>query len=340
MRFLKALPPYFGGKQKLLGTIFAQMPKPAEAPVLVDAFLGGGSISLYAKAKGYTVLCNDISLRSAVVGRALIENDRVKLTETDMWRLLRPNDYRFVRDHLAHLFTPEDAETLDTMMGNIRGEMDPESVRYYLYLLVVILFVLRYRKYGDFGNEGIYWPLVNRENAMIKKTHFKSVQRIVKPPTQKLAAVIKAINSGVFGNGKENKFTQSDVLDFLDGVNAQADIIYFDPPYYGCTSYEETYQVLDSILAGSLVKPNKSGFNKEGALNLLREMFRRATKAPLWIISYGGPKVGVQDLIDVVQEFRPAQAVQLEYTYNFGNVKQDSEGRETEFLIRAERGAG
>lgn len=42
----------------------------------------------------------------------------------------------------------------------------------------------------------------------------------------------------------------------------------------------------------------------------------------------------------MVQEFRPAQAVQLEYTYNFGNVKQDSEGRETEFLIRAERGAG
>ena len=36
---LKALPPYFGGKRRLLGRIFKHMPKPRDAPILVDAFM-------------------------------------------------------------------------------------------------------------------------------------------------------------------------------------------------------------------------------------------------------------------------------------------------------------
>jgi len=74
---LKALPPYFGGKRRLLGRIFKHIPKPSEAPVLVDAFMGGGSVALFGKARGYRVIANDIALRSHIVGKALIENDHV-----------------------------------------------------------------------------------------------------------------------------------------------------------------------------------------------------------------------------------------------------------------------
>ena len=54
---------------------------------IVDAFLGGGSVSLTAKARGFRVICNDGALRSALVGRALIENDRVTLAREDITRL-------------------------------------------------------------------------------------------------------------------------------------------------------------------------------------------------------------------------------------------------------------
>jgi len=74
MKFLQALPPYFGGKQRLLKHIFGLIPPSSQAPVLADAFLGGGSVSLFAKAMGYKVLCNDLAERSAVIGRGLIEN--------------------------------------------------------------------------------------------------------------------------------------------------------------------------------------------------------------------------------------------------------------------------
>ena len=54
---LQALPPYLGGKRKLMGRIFKHLPGPTEAPVFIDAFLGGGSVSLMAKARGYRVIC-------------------------------------------------------------------------------------------------------------------------------------------------------------------------------------------------------------------------------------------------------------------------------------------
>lgn len=258
MRFLQALPPYFGGKQKLLGKIFSLMPAPDRAPVLIDAFLGGGSISLFGKARGYKVLCNDIALRSAVIGRALIENDKVKLTKADIALVLRHNDYHFTREHFPEAFTPEDAEIIDTMMGNIKAM--EETIKKYLLLLVVILFILRYRKYGDFGNKWLYRPLAAKENVYLPKGHFNSVRKITKPPEEKLSSILRAVNAGVFPNGQAN-----------------------------------------------------------------------------WIISYGGPKVEVADILAIVRKFRSAEAVPLNYKYQFGN-QTESRNRQTEMLIVARQG--
>jgi adenine-specific DNA methylase len=333
MKFLNALPPYFGGKQKLLGKIFSLMPAPDRAPILIDAFLGGGSISLFGKARGYKVLCNDIALRSAVIGRALIENDKVKLTKADIALVLRHNDYHFTREHFPEAFTPEDAEIIDTMMGNIRAM--EETTKKYLLLLVIILFILRYRKYGDFGNKWLYRPLAAKENVYLPKGHFNSVRKITKPPEEKLASILRAVNAGVFPNGQANMFFQMDVLEFLAQV--RGDIAYFDPPYYGSSSYEERYRELDCILAGEMTEPKKSAFNREGALALIEEMLALAKEVPIWIISYGGPKVEVADILAIVRKFRSAEAVPLNYKYQFGN-QTESRNRQTEMLIVARQG--
>ena len=65
---LKGLPPYLGGKRRLLGRIFKRIPIPRDAPILVDVFKGGGSVALFGKARGYRVIANDIALRSHLVG--------------------------------------------------------------------------------------------------------------------------------------------------------------------------------------------------------------------------------------------------------------------------------
>jgi adenine-specific DNA methylase len=152
--------------------------------------------------------------------------------------------------------------------------------------------------------------------------------------TERLMKEANKVNDAVFANGQDNKFTQLDVLEFLE--QARGDIVYFDPPYYGSSPYEERYKVLDWILAGEVKQPEKSGFNKQQAYQLIDEMLRRAQWAKVWVISYGGPEVDRKEFLALINKHRKAQEVPLKYQYRFGNQKKDSEKRETEILIRAE----
>src|SRR5712691_8779567 len=90
-----ALPPYLGGKRRLCPLIFREIDRlvPRRAwrdLTLVDGFLGGGSVSLYAKAQGFRVVSTDIAERSITIGEALIENSRVRLLREDVLRLAAP----------------------------------------------------------------------------------------------------------------------------------------------------------------------------------------------------------------------------------------------------------
>lgn len=75
-KVFNALPAFLGGKRRLAPLIFAllarRMPRSSwRGMTFVDPFLGGGSVSLLAKAYGFRVICNDLALRSAAIGRVL-----------------------------------------------------------------------------------------------------------------------------------------------------------------------------------------------------------------------------------------------------------------------------
>ncbi len=89
LKIFDAIPAYFGGKQKLARRIVKQ----AEgATTFIDAFSGGGVVSLAAKAQGFKVISNDYSRRSFTVLRALIENDSRKIKREDVYSLLQETE--------------------------------------------------------------------------------------------------------------------------------------------------------------------------------------------------------------------------------------------------------
>ena len=150
-----SLPAYFGGKRRLIGKIFKHVPRPQEAPVFVDAFLGGGSVSLFAKARGYKILANDIALRSEIVGRALIENDKVTLAAEDVTRLFvtDDNESHFVEENFApDVVTTKHARFLDRAFVNARAA---PGVKGWLLLLLLVKYILRMRPMNDFGAKTI-----------------------------------------------------------------------------------------------------------------------------------------------------------------------------------------
>src|SRR3972149_4330270 len=117
-----ALPPYLGGKRRLCPTIFREIDRVVPRRLwarlsFLDAFLGGGSVSLYAKAQGFAhVTACDIAERGIVVGQALIENSRVRLTREDVLRLAAPDSSlpgRVEAEMAPSVFTREQAQFID-----------------------------------------------------------------------------------------------------------------------------------------------------------------------------------------------------------------------------------
>src|SRR5437867_13416924 len=121
MKMWSALYPYLGGKRRLCPLIFREIDRVVprrfwSGLTFLDAFLGGGSVSLGAKAQGFKVVATDIAERSIVVGQALIENTRVRLTKEDVLRLLAPrmgNPGRVERVLTPSVFTANVGRFLD-----------------------------------------------------------------------------------------------------------------------------------------------------------------------------------------------------------------------------------
>src|SRR5690606_4739904 len=130
-------------------------PSPAQAPRLLDAFSGGGSVSIYAKAKGYRVIANDIAERSHIVAKALIENSTVRIEPDDVLRLFvaNPNQNHFAETELCpDVLTSKQAKFLDTAIANARAMPEPKR---WLMMLLVVKYVLRMRPMGNFGAKTI-----------------------------------------------------------------------------------------------------------------------------------------------------------------------------------------
>ena len=128
-----ALPPYSGGKRRLISKIFRLLESAVPAsewPTLhfMDAFVGGGVVSLAAKALGFKALhCNDWSERSQIVIQALIENQSRIFSSSELLALTRPLETPgFVQTHYApSVFSTRHAIALDRILYNAQQLQNP-----------------------------------------------------------------------------------------------------------------------------------------------------------------------------------------------------------------------
>ncbi len=267
LRMFSALPPYFGGKRKLCSAIFRHIARyiPREkwqGMVFVDAFLGGGAVSLFAKAQNFKVLANDISTRSFIVGKAIIENNDTLITNSDIYRLYMPNlecNHLIEKQFVPDVFSRRHGIFLDNAFANAKRPLD-------IYLLIKYIFTIR--PYSKFSSPNAFnRPFEEGRFDEIKPTYIKHTSDNLKTPLEILKIEKNRVNAGIFSNGLENKVYKMDVFEFLR--NVYGDILYLDPPYASTLSYESEYKVLDMILGDE--KP-KSRFSSEGGMKFLEEL--------------------------------------------------------------------
>ena len=329
-----SLPPYLGGKRRLCPLIFREIDRIVprrrwSGLKLLDAFLGGGSVSLYGKAQGFSVIATDIAERAIVIGQALIENSRVRLTREDVLRLLAPVRRlagRIESEMAPAVFTKTQARFIDTALAAADETADPTKAA--LIRLLAMRTALLCHAYSQVRKGTIHRVTTGEFESITESAvyHYVDGMRLTTP--KKLWPLAQEINAGVFeGRGRVMK---TSVLDALPGI--EADVAYFDPPYPGVMSYEKEYKVIDEILEGAS-RPTSPFTAKDGA-RMIDGLFDRAGHIPIWILSLGNAVVGVEDLeAKMLKHGRRTKAIALKYQHLPAVATEEKKRENREFLV-------
>lgn len=332
LKFFNAPIPYFGGKKKLCPVIFSGINKRIprdewQGATFVDAFMGSGAVSLYAKALGFRIIANDIAERSFIAGKALIENNQTLLTDEDIYKLLMPNKenkHLIEKECVPNVFPRRHAVFLDNAFANARRNLDK---------YILIKYIFRIRPYSKFSSPGAFGvPFEDGRYDEIKATYTKHVKDNLKTPLEILKIEKDRINQGIFSNGLKNEIHKKDVFEFIDSV--EGDILYCDPPYGGTLTYETEYAILDKILGDE--KPTSRFSDKDG-MDMLDALLAKADKFKLWAISYGNA-AGQNDLnrlMGMVSRYRTCESREFVYRHCEAMASEEHKEKCREWMVIA-----
>ena len=329
-----ALPPYLGGKRRLCPLIFREIDRVLprrhwREHAFLDGFLGGGSVSLYAKALGFRVVSCDIAERAITVGEALIANSRVRLTREDVLRLVAPSDDppgRVEREYAPSVFTQEQARFLDRALAVARET--PDKAKAALIRLLAVRVALLAHPMSQVRAGTIHRISSGDYESVTESCRFHYIDGLRLTRVQKLWELAQQINAGVFQG--EAQVLRESVLDALPRIEAA--VAYFDPPYPGVMSYEKEYRVIDEILEGKA--RTTSPFTAKDGASLLDTLFERARHIPVWLLSLGNAVVGLDELeAKMTRLGRETKAIAIRYQHLPAVATQEKKRENREFLV-------
>jgi len=329
-----SLPPYLGGKRRLCGAIFRELDRvlPREhwsGRTFLDGFLGGGSVSLYAKAQGFSVISTDIASRSIVIGEGLIANSTVRLTKADIDRAVstspqdvRPNARRFV----PAVFSENVGLVLDRLFH--AADTSPIRAKAALFRMLAIRVALLAHPMSQVRAGTAHRATTGEWEAITPSClkHYVDALRLDTP--QKLWHLAQKTNAGVFqGQGEVH---QGSVLDLLPTI--RADVAYLDPPYSGVMSYEKEYRVIDELLEGTTRET--SPFTARDGASMIDTLLERAQHIPLWVLSFGNETVSLEELEGKMTRLgRVTKAIAIRYQHLPAIATEEKKATNREFLL-------
>lgn len=330
-----ALPPFNGGKRRLCGLIFGAIdrvvPRAAwPSLTFVDGFLGGGSVSLFAKAQGFgRVVSIDIARRSVLVGEALIANSRVRLTPDDVTHVLAPRGGTpglVERELVPDAFTASQARAIDNALA-LASEAGDAAKAALLRLLAVRIALAAHP--FSYARRGTIGKMTTGEFESITPSALPQYVRGLRLATfPQLWDLAERINGGVFeGRGE---VLQGDTLELLPTI--EADILYADPPYAATRSYESAYRVIDFIL-GEETRPT-SPFTAQGGAGMIDALLERAKHVPLVVVSFGNETVSLQEFEQkMARHGRSTRAIEIPYARLAALSKGEKSRCDRELLV-------
>lgn len=275
---------FIGNKEKITNWMFDFVPSDVE--VFLDGFSGGASVSYEAKKRNFEVISNDVLKINYLISKALVENNKHKLSEKDIELIFngKPISGYMHKNYSNKNFFPEECMELDLYRKNI----DKLSNNYKKAMALVLMrrSMIRKMPYSRFN---IKWEKVKQlRDEEYSYKHYKRRRAYHNESFKKhFLSNVDEYNLSLFDNGKNNKAHNKDIFSFINKV--EADLIYLDPPYPGTLNkYFEFYGLLDEYVDSKEHTPFTNSFtNKNEALKLFDKLFKLSGDKKYMILSTG-----------------------------------------------------
>jgi adenine-specific DNA methylase len=328
---------YLGSKERFVKWILKFIPK--EAKSCIDAFSGSSVIGYHLKDKGLKVISNDFLKFNHYISKALIENNKARLSEDDIKMLLSENFEKdnFIEREFAGLFyTKEECKFLDNLWFNIQ-KLDDDYKKAIVYTAICRT-LTRKVLFGYFCHT----------KAMEYRTHPERVKRnpsINQDIEELFLFFLKKYNNSVFDNQQQNLAINGDILKIIQ--NLKVDVAYFDPPYVGIhPDYQGFYHFLETYVDymkdkklfnhTKMTEKKPSGFiKKEDIIKSFQELFEKSKHIPYWLISYNSRAFpDAKTMMNLIKEYKDVTLEHYEFENNFGGMGAKKGSKEYLFVCK------
>jgi adenine-specific DNA methylase len=212
-----------GSKLKIVDWIWEGI-KDLDFDTILDAFGGTGSVVYMLKSKCKQVVYNDLLKFNWCIGTALVENDDVKLSETEVDFLLKKHKSvkypSFIRDTFKDIyFTDEENRWIDMVVTNI--DLLDNFYKKAIACFALFQACIVKRPFNLFHRKNLYIRFSDVERNFGNKTTWDT------PFETHFRQFVHEGNQAVFCNGRQNRALNLDAMD----IEGHFDLVYIDTPY-------------------------------------------------------------------------------------------------------------
>ena len=320
-----------GSKLKIVDWIWGAI-EGLKFETALDAFGGTGCVSYMLKTKGKRVCYNDVLKFNWYIGLALIANERIRLTESDVaFILARHSEVKyptFIQNTFKDIyFTDEENKWLDTVVTNI-GNLGDEYKKAMAYFALFQACIIK-RPFNLFHRKNLYIRLSDVERSFGNKATWDT------PFEAHFTNFVAEANRAVFSNSQQNSALNLDVFD----IKGNYDLVYIDTPYISKkgvgVNYHDFYHFLEGLVdysqwAGIIDYRTKHRRLKEkdcvwvdknrigAAFDSLFEKFRDS----ILVVSYRSDGIpSIEELKNMLKKYKPSVEARIwsDYKYVLSN---------------------
>lgn len=335
---------YQGSKRKILEWI-SQSVENLQFETVLDAFGGSASVSYLFKALGKSVTYNDILTFNHFIGKALIENQNVLITEEDIEFILDfesiPNPDNFISKTFdGFYFTSDENVWLDNAIQRIEmlvtDDQEETIIKRNMCYYAIFQACLRKRPFNLFHRKNLYLRTNDvKRNFGNKTTWEKSFEG-------EFRHFIKELNESIF----DNQLPCFSINESAFNLENNFDLVYFDIPYIKSagssetSDYEKCYHFLEGMTDYKnwkdridyksnnfrFIRRPENPFSTSRVKESIRQLFNNYQDSIL-VFSYKiGGLPSVEEIEDIMREFKPNVVIKSKH-YKYALNKQNGNAK-------------